>query len=191
VGTDTYSYGMALRNSLRQRADVIAIGEIRDRESLEHAIRFAETGHLCVATIHSNNSYQAITRMANLFPDEARKYILATISQNLLSIFSQRLVPDLSGGYTAVPEILLNDGLIRNLIAENRLNEIKEAMERGKDAGLQTFDNALYKFYEMGKISAESALSEADNPSTLKLKITQSKPHILGMQMEILDKNTF
>lgn len=191
VGTDTYSYGMALKNSLRQRADVIAIGEIRDRESLEHAIRFAETGHLCVATLHSNNSYQAITRMANLFPDEARQHILSTISQNLISIFSQRLVPDLNGGHTAVPEILLNEGLIRNLIADNRLNEIKEAMERGKESGMQTFDNALYKFYDMGKISAEAAIAEAESPSTLKLKINQSKPDSSGIQMQILDKNTF
>ncbi len=191
VGTDTYSYGMALKNALRQRADVIAIGEIRDRETLEHAMRFAETGHLCVATLHSNNAHQAITRMANLFPDEARQYVLSTIAQNLISIFSQRIVPDISGGYALVPEILLNEGLIKNLIGDNRLSEIKETMERGKDAGMQTFDQALYKLYVSGKIAANVAIAEAESPATLKLKITQSRPDISGMQMNMIDKNVF
>ncbi len=192
VGTDTYSYGMALKNALRQRADVIAIGEIRDKETLEHALRFSETGHLCVATIHSNNSYQAITRMVNLFPDEARQYILATISQNLISIFSQRLVSNLDGGHTLVPEIMLNEGLIKNLIHDNRLDEIKETMERGNNVGMQTFDQVIYTLYESGKISAEVAIAESDNPAPLKLRINQGHGNnIPDMQMNMIDKNVF
>ncbi len=193
VGTDTYSFGMALRNALRQRADVIAIGEIRDKDSLEHAIRFAETGHLCIATLHSNNAHQAITRMVNLFPDDARQYVLSTLSQNLISIFSQKLVPNLSNGYTIIPEILLNEGLIKTLIADNRLSEIKETMERGKNAGMQTFDQAIYRYYEGNIISAETAITEAENPATIKLKITQNKQsdNPIGPNMGMLDKNTF
>jgi len=175
VGTDTYSYGMALKSALRQRADVIAIGEIRDRESLEHAMRFSETGHLCVATLHSNNAYQALTRMANMFPDDARTYVLSTISQNLVSIFSQRIVPNLKGELSVVSEILLNEGLIKSLISDNRLIEVKEMMERGKDLGMQTIDQSLQRLFEAGKISADVAISEAENPSTLKLKISQTR----------------
>lgn len=191
IGTDTYSYGMALKSALRQRADVIAIGEIRDRETLEHALRFSETGHLCIATLHSNNAHQAITRMVNLFPDDARNYVLATIAQNLISIFSQRLVNDLNGGCAIVPEMLINEGLIKTLIADNRLGEIKETMERSKDASMQTFDQAIYRLYETGRISPEVAIAEADSPATIKLKITQSKQDISGMHMNMLDKSVF
>lgn len=191
IGTDTYSYSMALKNALRQRADVIAIGEIRERETLEHALRFAETGHLCIATLHSNNAHQAVTRMVNLFPDDARNYILATISQNLISIFSQRILKDIKNKGVVVSEMLLNEGLIRTLICDNRLSEIKEAMERSKDTGMQTFDQAIYKLYENGRITPQEAIDEADNPATLRLKITQSRQDISGMHMNMLDKNVF
>ncbi len=174
VGSDTFSYGMALKNALRQRADVIAIGEIRDREGMDHAMRFAETGHLCIATLHSNNAAQAVDRIVNFFPDDARSYVLATLSQNLLAIFSQRLLPDLKGGRALAIEILRNEGIIRTLIADDRMTDIKDAMDRGRNNGMQTFDHALMQLYATGKISLDTALTEADNPSALKLKINQS-----------------
>lgn len=191
IGTDTLSYGLALKNALRQRADVIAIGEIRDKETLEHAMRFAETGHLCIATLHSNNAHQALTRMVNLFPDEARHYVLATIAQNLISIFSQRLVNTVHNEIRVVSEILLNEGLVKTLITDNRLSEIKETMERAKDSGMQTFDQAIYRLYESGELAANVAIAEADNPATIKLKITQSKQDQSGINMNMLDNNIF
>ncbi|MCE3233282.1 MAG: PilT/PilU family type 4a pilus ATPase [Rickettsiaceae bacterium] len=174
VGTDTFSYGMALKNALRQRADVIAIGEIRDRDAMDHALRFAETGHLCIATLHSNNASQAIDRIVNFFSEDARAYILTTLSQNLLSIFSQRLVPNLMGGNSLAVDVLLNEGLIRNLIAEDKITEIKDALERGYDAGMRTFDQSLYDLLMKNKISLEVALAEAENPASLKLKLNQN-----------------
>jgi twitching motility protein PilU len=191
IGTDTHSYAAALRNALRQRADVIAIGEIRDKETLEHALRFSETGHLCIATLHSNNSHQALTRMVNLFPDDARQYVLATIAQNLISIFSQRLVVTVHKELTVVSEILLNEGLIKTLITDNRLNEVKELMERSKDSGMQTFDQAIYKLYDKGVISSVVAIDEADNPATIKLKITQSRQDLSGTHLNMLDNAVF
>lgn len=174
VGTDTFSYGMALKNALRQRADVIGIGEIRDRESMEHALKFAETGHLCIATLHSNNSSQAIDRIVNMFPDESRPYILTTLSQNLVSIFSQKLVHNLAGSNSLAVEILLNEGLIRQLILEGKMSDIREAVERSKSVGMQIFDQSLYDLYAGREISLEVAMNEAENPSALKLRINQS-----------------
>ncbi len=174
VGSDTDSFSTALRNALRQRADVISIGEIRDRDSMDHAIRFSETGHLCIATLHSTNAYQAVDRMVNLFPDEARMYVLKTLSQNLLAVISQRLIPNRSESNSLATEILLNQGLIKVLIADDKINEIKEAMERSRDSGMRTFDQSLFELYSTKEISLQTAIAESDNPSALKLKINQS-----------------
>ena len=173
VGIDTFSYGMALKNALRQRADLIGIGEIRDRESMEHALKFSETGHLCIATLHSNNSAQAIDRIVNLFPDDSRSYILATLSQNLLSIFSQRLMPGLNKSNAMAVEILLNEGLIRQLIIDDKITEIREVVERGRNVGMQVFDQSIYDLYTKKEISMETALNEAENPSALRMKISR------------------
>lgn len=170
VGTDTYSYHNALKNALRQRADVIAIGEVRDKDGMEHALRFAETGHLCIITLHSNNASQAINRIVNLFPDEARKHILITLSQNLLAILSQKLIPNLNQGYSIAIEIMKNEGLIKKLIADNKIDELDEALKRGKDSGMQTFDQSIYKLLEKSEISMPTALAESENPTELKMK---------------------
>jgi twitching motility protein PilU len=191
VGTDTFSYGMALKNALRQRADVIAIGEIRDRDAMDHALRFAETGHLCIATLHSNNASQAIDRIVNFFSEDARPYILTTLSQNLLSIFSQRLVPNLTGGSSLAVDILLNEGLVRNLIAEDKINEIKDALTRGYDVGMRTFDQSLFDLLVKNKISLETALSEAENPASLKLKISQNNHSPIDMIKQQGKKDQF
>lgn len=174
VGTDTYSYGMALRNALRQRADVIVIGEIRDRDAMEHAIRFAETGHLCISTLHATNTTQAIDRIANFFPDEARKHILMTLSHNLISIFSQKLITDRNNKRVLGIEILLNQGLVKTLVQDDRINEIKETIAKNKNAGMQTIDQAILDLYLNEIITLETALAEAENPSNLKLLINQS-----------------
>jgi len=174
VGIDTISYNNALRNALRQRADVIAIGEIRDREAMEHAIRFSETGHLCIATLHSNNASQAIDRMINLFPDDTRSYVLSTLSQNLISIFSQRLVNGTEKEQELAVDILINEGLVKSLIMKGEMNEIKDAQERFYNLGMRTFDQSLYDLFTSNKISLETAINESDNPSALKLRINQT-----------------
>jgi twitching motility protein PilU len=175
VGADTYSYGMALRNALRQRADVVVIGEVRDRETMEHAINFAETGHLCIATVHSNNSYQAIERVINFFPEEFHRHILFTLSQNLEAIISQKLVANIAGGRSLAIEILLNIGLVRNLINDGRIMDIKEHMAKQRVHGMQTFDQELMDLVARGVITEEVALMEADNSANLKLKIKQEQ----------------
>jgi len=175
LGIDTYSYGNALKNALRQSPDVIVIGEIRDRDTMENALLFCETGHLCIATLHANNSSQAIERMVNLFPEEGQRQVLITLSQNLKAIFSQRLVEDKTGHRVLAAEILLNAGLIKKLIEEGKIKEIKELMERNKDQGMQTFDQCLLELYLKGTITADVALNESDNPSNLRLRINQEK----------------
>ncbi|MDA0782870.1 MAG: PilT/PilU family type 4a pilus ATPase [Rickettsiales bacterium] len=174
VGIDTVSYNNALKNALRQRADVIAIGEIRDRHAMEHAIRFAETGHLCIATLHSNNASQAIDRMINLFPDDTRTYVLSTLAQNLIAIFSQRLVNGLKKERELAADILLNEGLIKNHIIKGEINDIKDSQERFYNLGMRTFDQSLYDLFTSHKISLETAIDESDNPSALKLRINQT-----------------
>ncbi len=175
IGIDTYSYGIALKNALRQSPDVIVIGEIRDRETMENALLFCETGHLCLATLHANNSNQAIERIMNLFPEEAQKQALITLSQNLKAIFSQRLVENLEGGRSVAVEVLLNQALVRQFIEEGQIKEIKEVMEKSRDQGMQTFDQCLLDLINAGIISAEIGLREADNPSNLRLKINQKR----------------
>ena len=173
VGIDTYSFGIGLKNALRQTPDVIVIGEIRDKETMEHAIVFAETGHLCLATLHANNANQAIERVINFFPEEKHAQVLLNLSLNLKAILSQRLVANTQGARNVAIEIMLNQGLIRDLIQEGRIKEIKECMERSRDAGMQSFDQALIDLFAQGIITEEVALAEADNAANLRLAIKQ------------------
>ena len=171
VGTDTYSFGIGLKNALRQTPDVIVVGEVRDRETMEHAIVFSETGHLCLATLHANNSNQAIERVINFFPEDKHPQVLLNLSFNLKAILSQRLVPNKQGGRTVIVEIMLNQGLIKNLIQEGHVKEIREYIEKGQDAGMQTFDQHCIDLYLKHIISEETALAESDNPANVRLAI--------------------
>jgi twitching motility protein PilU len=177
VGVDTQTWEHALQNTLRQAPDVILIGEIRARETMEHAIAFAETGHLCLATLHANSSNQALDRIINFFPEERRPQLLMDLSLNLKAIISQRLIPLKEGkGRTPAVEIMLNSPLISDLIFKGEVHEIKEIMKKSRELGMQTFDQALFDLYEAGKISYEDALRNADSVNDLRLSIKlQSK----------------
>jgi len=172
IGVDTDGWGIALKNTLRQAPDVIQIGEIRDRETMDFAIAFAETGHLCLATLHANSANQALDRIINFFPEERRAQLLMDLSLNLKSLISQRLVPlrDTKGRCVAV-EILLNSPLISDLIFKGQVHEIKEIMKKSRELGMQTFDQALFDLYEADKISYEDALRNADSVNDLRLAI--------------------
>jgi twitching motility protein PilU len=172
IGVDTADWGTALKNTLRQAPDVILIGEIRDRETMDYAIAFAETGHLCLATMHANNSNQALDRIINFFPEERRQQLLMDLSLNLRGMISQRLIPlkDTKGRCVAV-EIMLNSPLISDLIFKGNVHEIKEIMKKSRELGMQTFDQALFDLYEAGKISYEDALRNADSVNDLRLSI--------------------
>ncbi len=177
IGVDTDSWAIGLKNTLRQAPDVILIGEIRDRETMDYAITFAETGHLCLATMHANNANQALDRIINFFPEERRPQLLMDLSLNLKSIISQRLIPlrDQPGRCAAV-EILLNTPLIADLIFKAHVHEIKEIMKKSRELGMQTFDQSLFDLYEADKISYEDALRNADSVNDLRLAIKlQSK----------------
>jgi twitching motility protein PilU len=171
VGFDTHSFQMALKNTLRQAPDVILIGEIRDTETMEAAITFAETGHLCLGTLHSNNANQAIERIMNFFPIERHAQIYLQLSLNLRAIVSQRLIPSLDGKRVAALEILMDTPRIRDLIKKGDVDVLKEAMEQGVQEGCQTFDQALFKLYRDGQIVLEQALINADSTNNLRLKI--------------------
>ncbi len=172
VGVDTESWEAALKNTLRQAPDVILIGEIRDRETMEHAIAFAETGHLCMGTLHANSANQALDRIINFFPEERRAQLLMDLSLNLRSLVAQRLIPEKSGkGRVAAIEVLLNSPLIAELIFRGNVHEIKEIMKKSREMGMQTFDAALFELYEAGKISYEDALRNADSMNELRLQI--------------------
>jgi len=175
VGVDTLSYQDALENTLRQAPDVILIGEIRSQETMEHAIAFAETGHLCLSTLHANNANQAIDRIINFFPEERHKQLHLDLSLNLRGFVSQRLVPTVKGARAAAIEILLGTPLICELIKRGEISNIKEVMEKSQSLGMQTFDGALYKLYQDGVITAEEALKNADSRNNLKLKMTLEK----------------
>lgn len=175
IGVDTESYAIALKNALRQRPDVILVGEVRDREVMEQALTAAETGHLCLATIHTNNSYQAIERIVNMFPEDAHGQIRLNLATNLRAIVSQRLVPTVSGGMTAALEIMLNEGLVRDLIHEGKITKIRDVMESNHSSGMMTFDQSLLSLYRHGLISEETAVSQSDLPSDMKIKIQQAK----------------
>ena len=169
VGLDTDSWEAALKNTLRQAPDVILMGEIRDRETMEHAVAFAETGHLCLATLHAN---QALDRVINFFPEERRSQLLMDLSLNLRAIVSQRLVPKQSGkGRVAVVEVLLNTPLISDLVFKGEVTGIKEVMKKSRNLGMQTFDQALFDAFEAEAISYEDALRNADSVNDLRLQI--------------------
>jgi twitching motility protein PilU len=171
VGFDTHSFQTALKNTLRQAPDVILIGEIRDTETMEAAVTFAETGHLCLGTLHSNNANQAIERIMNFFPLERHAQIYLQLSLNLRSIISQRLIPSLDGKRVAALEILMDTPRIRDLVKKGDVDILKEAMEQGLQEGCQTFDQALFVLYKEGNISLEQALINADSANNLRLKI--------------------
>jgi twitching motility protein PilU len=172
VGVDTDDWGVALKNTLRQAPDVIQIGEIRDRETMDHAIAFAETGHLCLATLHANSANQALDRIINFFPEERRQQLLMDLSLNLKGIVSQRLVPlrDTKGRCVAI-EILLNSPYISDLIFKGQVHDIKEVMKKSRELGMQTFDQALFDLYEADRITYEDALRNADSVNDLRLAI--------------------
>lgn len=171
IGMDTRDYQTALKNALRQAPDVILIGEIRDTETMEAAINFAETGHLCLATLHSNNANQAMERMMNFFPHERHKQIYMQLSMNLRGIVSQRLLPSAGGKRVAAVEILLGSPRVQDLILKGEIGEIKEAMEKGAVVGMQTFDMHLFDLYTEGLISLEAALKNADSANNLRLRV--------------------
>jgi twitching motility protein PilU len=172
IGVDTEDWGVALKNTLRQAPDVIQIGEIRDRETMDHAIAFAETGHLCLATLHANSANQAIDRIINFFPEERRQQLLMDLSLNLKAMVSQRLIARKEGtGRCVAIEIMLNSPLIADLVFKGQVHEIKEIMKKSREIGMQTFDQALFDLYEADKISYEDALRNADSVNDLRLSI--------------------
>ncbi|GLR14668.1 twitching motility protein PilT [Chitinimonas prasina] len=177
IGVDTDNWQNALKNTLRQAPDVILIGEIRDRETMDYAVAFAETGHLCMATLHANSANQALDRIINFFPEERRAQLLMDLSLNLKAFISQRLIPLRVGkGRAAAVEVMLNSPLISDLIFKGDVHEIKEIMAKSRELGMQTFDQALFDLYEDGKISYEDALRNADSVNDLRLRIKlQSK----------------
>ena len=171
VGVDTDSYEDALENTLRQAPDVILIGEVRTQETMEHAMAFAETGHLCLSTLHANNSNQALDRIINFFPEERRSQLLMDLSLNLKAFISQRLIPTIDGKRVAAIEILLGTSIIQDLIMKGDIHGIKEVMERSEDIGMQTFDSHLFKLYRDKVISYDEMIRNADSPNNLKVKI--------------------
>ncbi|MGB0133274.1 PilT/PilU family type 4a pilus ATPase [Dokdonella sp.] len=171
VGLDTHSYHEALKNAMREAPDVILIGEIRDAETMEAAISFSETGHLCLATLHSNNADQTLERILNFFPESAHRNILMNLALNLRAVISQRLVMGKDGRRLPAVEVLLNTPLIRDMIRRGQIHEMKEAMDRSLQEGMQTFDRALYTLYKEGLIELEEALNKADSRDGLALKI--------------------
>ncbi len=172
VGVDTENWFAALKNTLRQAPDVILIGEIRDRETMDYAIAFAETGHLCMATLHANSTNQALDRIINFFPEERRAQLLMDLSLNVRAFVSQRLIPKVDGkGRAAAVEVMLNSPLISDLIFKGDVHEIKEIMSKSRELGMQTFDQSLFDLYEAGDISYEDALRNADSVNDVRLKI--------------------
>jgi twitching motility protein PilU len=178
IGVDTESWEIALRNTLRQAPDVIMIGEIRDRQTMEHAVAFSETGHLCLATLHSNSANQALDRIINFFPEDKRQQLLMDLSLNLRAIVSQRLIP-LAGGAGRVPavEVMLNSPLIAELVFKGEVGLIKDIMKKSREMGMQTFDQHLFQLYEEGLIVYEDALRNADSVNDLRLNIKLNSRH--------------
>lgn len=176
VGVDTDCYEDALKNTLRQAPDVILIGEVRDRDTMEFAISFAETGHLAISTLHSNNANQALDRIINFFPADRREQLLMDLSLNIQAIISQRLIPTPEGKRVAAIEILLGTPLLREMIKRGDVSEIKELMEKSEHLGMRSFDSALCKLYDDGKISLDEALKNADSQNNLRLRIGKDEP---------------
>ncbi|MCI5106457.1 MAG: PilT/PilU family type 4a pilus ATPase [Pseudomonadales bacterium] len=175
VGVDTNSYEDALKNTLRQAPDVILIGEIRSQETMEHALAFAETGHLCLSTLHANNANQALDRIINFFPDERHKQLFLDLSLNLVAFVSQRLIPTVDGKRCAAIEILIGTPRVCDLIKQGKVMELKEVMEKSEQQGMKTFDAALFDLYKQGKITYEEALKNADSKNNLRLRIQLSE----------------
>ncbi len=187
VGIDTLSYENALREALREAPEVIMIGEARDRETMQAAINFADTGHLCLTTLHAVNSNQAMDRIMNMFPTDMREQLLMDMSLNLKAVVSQRLVPAMGGKLACVVEIMMNSPYISELLREGNFNEIKEVMEKGDTVGMQTFDQSLYDLYKSDKITIKNALTYADSSTNLEWKINfggaeKDKRHHLNEQ---------
>ena len=171
IGMDTHSYTEALKNTLRQAPDVILVGEIRDTETMEAAIAFAETGHLCLSTLHANNANQAIERIMNFFPPVRHDQIYFQLSLNLKAIISQRLIPSLDGKRTAAIEILIDSPRVKDLIMKRRIDILKEAMAQGTREGMQTFDQAIFEIFKAGRIAYENAIAYADSANDVRLRI--------------------
>jgi len=175
VGIDTLTYHDALKETLRQAPDVILIGEIRDRETMEHAIAFAETGHLAISTLHANNANQAMDRIINFFPEERRKQLLLDLSLNIRGVVSQRLIPGTDGKRLAAFEILTGSSTVRDLLKRGDIGELKDVMEKSVVQGMQTFDHALFELYRAGRIDMDEAIKNADSANNLRLKINLSE----------------
>jgi twitching motility protein PilU len=187
VGVDTESYAIALKNALRQRPDVILIGEIRDREVMEQALTIAETGHLCLATLHTNNAYQAIERIVNFFPEEMHNQVRLNLSMNLKAIISQRLLPSQKGGLVPALEILVNQALVRELIQRGDYEKIPDIMEQNRSMGMCSFDQSLLDLFAEGHISEETAISQSDKSSDMAVKLRQMR---LGVGSSLRDLDT-
>jgi twitching motility protein PilU len=184
VGVDTEDWGKALKNMLRQAPDVILMGEIRDRETMDHAVAFAETGHLCLATLHANSANQALDRMINFFPEERRDQLLMDLSLNLKALVSQRLLPRQTGkGRVAAVEILLNTPLMADLIFKGQISDMKELMKRSRELGMQTFDQSLFDLYENHLVTYEDALRNADSHNDLRLNIKLNSMRARGADL--------
>lgn len=196
VGVDTDSYADALKNTLRQAPDVILIGEIRDAETMEHALAFAETGHLAISTLHANNANQAIDRIINFFPEERRNQLLNDLSLNLRGFISQRLVPTVDKKRCAAVEVLLGTPIVRDVIKRGGVSELKEIMEKSVNMGMQTFDHALLELFKQGRISEDEAIRNADSANNIRLKInlgsgqTNSNTGLsLEVEEEVIEEN--
>ncbi len=184
VGVDTESFDAALKNTLRQAPDVILIGEIRSRETMDYAIVFAETGHLCLATLHANSANQALDRIINFFPEDRRNQLLMDLSLNLKAVISQRLIPIKSGkGRVPAVEVMINSPLIADLILKGEVHGIKELMSKSTEAGMQTFDQSLFNLYEAGLISYDDALRNADSVNDLRLRIKLEGKDAKGQEL--------
>jgi twitching motility protein PilU len=171
VGLDTKSYANALKNAMREAPDVIMIGEIRDRETMQAAIAYAETGHLCISTLHANNANQTLDRIINFFPEAARGQLLTDLSLNLRAVVSQRLLPCVQGGRVPAVEVLVSTPYVRGMIEKGEVAGLKEAMRQGGGAGMQTFDDALFKLYSDGRVSYAAIMDHADSRTDLALRV--------------------
>lgn len=184
VGVDTQTFDTALKNTLRQAPDVILIGEIRSRETMEYAIQFAETGHLCLATLHANSSNQALDRIINFFPEDRRNQLLMDLSLNLKAVISQRLIPIKTGkGRVPAVEVMINSPLIADLILKGEIHGIKELMAKSTEAGMQTFDQSLFALHEAGLISYDDALRNADSVNDLRLRVKLEGKDAKGQEL--------
>src|SRR5229473_221674 len=184
IGVDTESFDAALKNTLRQAPDVILIGEVRNREAMDYAIAFSETGHLCLSTLHANSANQALDRVINFFPEDRRSQLLMDLSLNLKAVISQRLVPHKSGqGRAAAVEVMINSPLIADLILKGEIHGIKEIMAKSTEAGMQTFDQALFRLYEDGLTTYDEAIRNADSQNDLRLKIKLEGKEAKGTQL--------